>query len=87
MRLITKYNKLQEDYHNLQLEFTRSEIEKANLRSTIKDLNTSVTNARSGYEHLKNKIEKEPESILYHIKMSKIENYIRKSKLRKITSK
>jgi FKBP-type peptidyl-prolyl cis-trans isomerase (trigger factor) len=87
MRLITKYNNLQECYHNLQVEFTKSEIEKANLRQLNKDLIKKANDADSGLLYLRNKIIENPEQILHHIKLSKIENYIRKTKLRKISTK
>ncbi len=87
MRLATKHNNLQELYHNLQIEFTKSEIEKANLRQIIKDLQVSLNNAKYSFDRLNKKIINSPEEILYHIKLSKIENYVRKVKLKKINSK
>lgn len=87
MRLITKYNNLLECHNNLQCEFARIQIENAGLLRLYKESLASVRNANSSLQYLKNKISDNPESILYHMKLSKIENYIRKSKLRRITSK
>jgi len=87
MRLITKHNNLQESYHKLQIDFSKSDIENAELRRLNKELSNICANEKSNYQYLRNKIIENPESILHHIKLSKIENYVRKSKLKRIESK
>jgi len=84
MRLITKFNTLQESYHNLQIQLAKYEIENSELRRLNKELIVSTNNTKIGYEHLRDKIINNPETILYHIKLSKIENYLRKVKLKRL---
>jgi len=85
MRLITKFNTLQESYHNLQIQLAKYEIENEELRRLNKELQASINNRNKDYEYLRLKIVDNPESILYHIKLSKIENYLRKVKLKKLS--
>ena len=87
MRLITRFNNLQESYDKLKIEFSKSEAKNKELINLNNQLISQRKTADSNYIQLRDKIVNTPEQILYHIKLYKIENYIRKNKLKKLNSK
>lgn len=86
MKLITKFNNLQENFSDVLKERDKLKEEIILLKEEIRKLKIAKNNSENTLIDFKYDLENRPHKFLYHIKIIKIESYLRTYKLRRVNS-